>query len=171
MEPLTSNVTASGLPFPPPKERLLILEDNSDDCFLLERALARTGWAGAYQMVRDGVEAVEYLMGTGKFADRDRFPYPTAIFVDLKMPRMNGLQFLQWIQNHSEHRVIPTIVLTASDQARDVQIAYASGAMSYMVKPSTYKELELLVDMIRRYWATCRRPNSDTPTRIADINA
>lgn len=157
MDTSTSTAKPYGLPTGR-RERLLILEDDGDDCFLLERALARTGWNGAFYTVHDGMEAVEYLTGIGKYEDREKYPYPTTIFVDLKMPRMNGLQFLQWIKEHSEHRVVPTIVLTASDHARDVQCAYASGATSYMVKPGSYKELESLVDMIQRYWTTCRRP-------------
>ena len=102
--------------------------------------------------MRDGQEAIHYLMGEGKYSDRNEYPFPTILLTDLKMPKRNGLEVLQWIKEHENCRVIPTIIFSASAQFQDVEKAYALGANSYVQKPSTFEELTILLASLLDYW-------------------
>src|ERR1041385_2145111 len=93
---------------------ILVIEDNEDDVFLLKRALAGEGINNPVQVVNDGLEAINYLEGKGKYHDRIQFPFPSVIFSDLKMPRMNGFDVLQWLRTHPDCSVIPIIILSTS---------------------------------------------------------
>ena len=140
------------------KNRLiLIMEDDQDDAWLLERALNKLGVA-KYHIVHDGEEGVAYLAGEGKYGDRSCYPVPGFIITDLKMPILNGLEFLKWLRGHDAFKRIPTLVLTSSRAERDVASAYGFGANSYLVKPTTFEDLEKLGRVIRDYWESCEIP-------------
>src|SRR5881628_2585050 len=87
---------------------LLVVEDNEDDIFFIERIFKQIGARCELRFVRDGIEEVDYLSGKGKFSDRSRNPMPTMILMDLKMPRMNGFEVLEWMNKQPEIKLIPT---------------------------------------------------------------
>jgi CheY-like chemotaxis protein len=136
---------------------ILVMEDDPDDAWLLQRALARLGLTN-FHCVRDGEEGIGYLTGRGKYSDRERYPLPGFIITDLKMPMLNGLEVLKWVRDHPAFRKIPTLVLTSSREETDVANAYGFGANSYMVKPTIFEDLEKLGRLIRDYWAACEMP-------------
>jgi CheY-like chemotaxis protein len=99
-------------------------------------------------------------MGTGPYADRDKFPFPRFMIMDLKMPRMNGLEVLEWLRDNPKFQVIPTLVLTSSKLPSDILKAYKLGANSYMVKPSNFDDLMTLIRNVYEYWTICCKPDA-----------
>src|SRR4051812_4172662 len=93
---------------------ILIAEDSPDDATLLEKAIRKAGLKNPIRFVSDGHEAIEYLQGKGKYGNRAEFPFPRVIISDIKMPRLNGLELLDWLQRHPECSVIPTVLLSGS---------------------------------------------------------
>jgi CheY-like chemotaxis protein len=140
-------------------EPILIAEDDENDVLLLQRAFQKNGFMGKFIIVSDGEEALEYLQAQGKYSDREKYPFPHLIVTDLKMPRRNGFEILDWLNKHPECSVIPTIVLTSSPSEEDIKQAYKKGANSYFVKPPDFDQLQKLVQDICHYWSVCRRPS------------
>jgi CheY-like chemotaxis protein len=134
------------------------MEDDDDDAWLLKRAVAKHGISNPVYVVPNGEEGIAYLAGYGRYADRAAHPVPCIIITDLNMPRKGGLEVLDWLRNHPEYRVVPTIVLTSSKAHADISKAYGFGANSYMVKPTESHNLERLVRLIHEYWTACERP-------------
>jgi len=131
---------------------LLIVEDNEDDIFFMERIFKQMGARCDLKFVRDGVEAVDYLSGKGRFEDRVKNPLPTIILMDLKMPRMNGFEVLEWMQKQPEIKLIPTIVVTSSTMQEDVTRAYRAGANAVMNKPVDKDSLLQMLKTFHLYW-------------------
>jgi CheY-like chemotaxis protein len=102
--------------------------------------------------VEDGQEALDYLRGAGKFADRDQFPLPAVVFLDLKLPLISGHDVLAWIRQQRELETVVVIVLTSSNEASDLSRCYALGANSYLVKPPTPEQLDDLAKAFKWYW-------------------
>ena len=125
---------------------LLYVDDSPDDRFLLRRA-CRNGRVGfLLKTMAGGVEAIRYLSGEGEFADRVEHPFPHLIFLDLKMPEMDGFQVLRWIRSHPATRVTPVAVYSASFIPEDIAKGYADGANYFITKPS---DLAVLIDIFR----------------------
>ncbi len=120
---------------------LLLVEDNPDDVFLMCRALKKSGLELPLQIVTDGKQALEYLSGAGQFADRDRYPRPAWVFLDLKLPYLNGFEVLEWIRRDAVNQFLDVIILTSSPEDRDMEIAQQLGAKAYLVKPPTVQSL------------------------------
>lgn len=137
---------------------VLVAEDEDSDFFLLERALKTADERFTIYRVRDGVEGTDYINGNGQFADRVRFPLPQMLIVDLKMPRMTGLEFLAWLRSQPGRRVIPTLMMSSSEQAADVRQAYELGANTYFLKPSDFRSLVELCRRITSYWSQGIKP-------------
>ncbi len=137
---------------------ILLLEDQEDDAFLLKRAFKHAGISVPITVVVDGLEGIAYIKGEGEYADRDKFPLPRVILLDLKMPRMGGLEFLEWVEKNPQVRVIPTIVLTSSQLPQDVKRAYELKANTFMVKPSSPDEMIELARAIQSYWRHALTP-------------
>ncbi len=133
-------------------EVILLVEDREDDILLIRRAFVHAHLANPIQVVRDGVEAVDYLAGSGKYSNREEFPLPGLMLLDLKMPRMDGFQVLEWIRSQPGIRAMVVLVLTSSDQLRDVNRAYALGASSFLVKPVDFENFIELGNLLRKYW-------------------
>src|SRR5438876_2679264 len=107
---------------------ILLAEDDPNDVLLIQRAFQRTHVANPLEVVRNGDEAVAYLSGQGKFADRARHPLPVLMLIDLKMPRKTGLEVLEWVRQQPGLKRLPIIVMTSSNQSPDVNCAYELGA-------------------------------------------
>jgi len=137
---------------------ILLVDDSADDAFFVQRALEKARMGKSCKVVDDGEEAIKYLRGEGRYADRKEFPFPTVILSDLKMPRMNGFELLRWVRKHPECAVIPTILFTSSAVPSDVQEAYRLGANSYMVKPANAEDFVDLLRVTCEYWTRCERP-------------
>ena len=131
---------------------LLLVEDNEDDVFLMQRALKAARVVNPLFVVEDGQEAVDFLGGTGKFADRERYPLPSVVFLDLKLPFLSGHDVLAWIRRQKALESLVVIVLTSSNEASDLSRCYSLGANSYLVKPPTPEQLEELAKAFKWYW-------------------
>jgi CheY-like chemotaxis protein len=137
---------------------ILLVEDDENDAMLLRMAFEKNSIANPVQWVKDGLEAVGYLNGDGIYADRVKYPFPEVLLVDLKMPRMTGLELLKWISEHPEFRIIPTIVMTSSRQELDIEHAYRLGANTYLTKPIAFDQLAQMVKLTHEYWAMSAKP-------------
>jgi CheY-like chemotaxis protein len=104
------------------------------------------------QTVGDGDEAMAYLQGEDKFADRQRHPLPSLVLLDLKMPRLNGFEVLSWLRQQEPFRRVPVVVLTSSNHQVDVKRAYDLGANSYLIKPVGFEALMEVARAIQHYW-------------------
>jgi len=131
---------------------ILLVEDNPDDAELLEYAFRKAGIANPLLAVTDGDAAVEYVGGTGAYADRRRHPLPELILLDLKLPRRSGFEVLGFIRGQDATRHTPVVVLTSSCQHGDIQRAYEAGANSYLVKPVGPDTLIEMVRSLKAYW-------------------
>lgn len=131
---------------------ILFAEDDDSYAMLLKAACKNAMLTHTLHHVRDGAEAMEYLKGEGKYSDRSEFPIPCVVLVDLKMPKVNGFELLHWIRQHSEFSHLPVVVLTSSDEIRDIQQAYSHGANSFLVKPPNLEDLKEMMKMLDRYW-------------------
>ena len=142
------------------QEQLIILlaEDNEEDAELFRNAVKRAGIKSRLFHVKDGREAVDYLEGAGQYADRLAFPFPQVLISDLKMPRMNGLELLRWLQQHPHCSLIPAILLSSSKIKRDVESAYQFGANTFFEKPSSFVELVELIQTLHSYWLRSELP-------------
>ena len=123
---------------------ILLVEDNQDDVFFMRRALTAARVVNPLYVVEDGQAAVDYLAGAGKYADRESYPLPAVLFLDLKLPYLSGHEVLAWIRRQKELEALLVIVLTSSNEASDLSRCYALGANSYLVKPPTPDQLQEL---------------------------
>ena len=138
---------------------ILVAEDEENDVFLLRRALQKGGSEQPLYWVPDGEEAIAYLRGDGKYADRQQYPFPMTLITDLKMPRKSGFELLQWIKEHPSCSVIPAIVLTSSSEPSDISEAYRLGANAYMVKPLAAEEWQEMMKCAVEFWCHwCHKP-------------
>jgi CheY-like chemotaxis protein len=119
----------------------LLAEDSDDDTLILRKALRESFTNHTLSVVRDGEQAIAYFEGSGQFADRSRFPLPDLFLLDLFMPRKDGFEVLQWLRNQSQFKCLPIVVLTSSQNLRDMNLAYRFGATSFLLKPPNYKDL------------------------------
>lgn len=131
---------------------VLIVEDQDDDVALIRRAFKKSNIANPLQIVSDGESAIAYLEGTGPYADRDRFPLPVLVLLDLKLPRKSGLEVLQWMRERSFIKRLPVVILTSSRESQDINKAYDLGVNSYLVKPVEFDDLRDLVARLHLYW-------------------
>ena len=121
----------------PERPIILLVEDDEDDVFLMERALSRTGLEVPMHIAANGQEAIEYLSGSGRYGDRAAHPLPALIFLDLKLPFVNGFEVLEWMRSQPALTEIQVLVLTSSPEDRDRQRAQSLGVKAYLVKPPT----------------------------------
>jgi CheY-like chemotaxis protein len=133
-------------------ETILAIEDEDDDVALIKRAFKKAAIANPLRFLNDGEEAVGYLSGTDKFADRTAYPLPSLILLDLKLPRKSGLEVLEWLRTQPVLCRIPVVVLTSSRQISDLNRAYDLGVNSYLVKPVEFNDLLEMFKALKIYW-------------------
>lgn len=150
---------------------ILLVEDRADDIELVRQAFRKAQITSLLKVVSDGAEAKCYLSGEGDYSNRDEYPLPDLILLDLKMPKVDGFEVLQWLREQPGFRTIPVIVLTSSDQVRDVNRAYELGANSFLVKPFDFTDLVALTETLKTYWIhwnqqpTVERPVRQSPNK------
>src|SRR5215470_20066885 len=138
--------------------KLLVVEDSPEDAFLFKTALGRAHVHASLHIVEDGVEAIHYLRHEGKYHDRRSHPCPNFIMSDVKMPQMDGFQFLRWVRSHPESSQLPVLLFSSAGNEADAEQAYHLGANAYLVKPFSLEELTDLLRVICDFWSRCVRP-------------
>ena len=141
-----------------PDFKILLVDDDENDVLLVKRALEKNRIDNPVYVVADGEEAISYLVRKAPFDDREKFPYPDVIITDIKMPRKNGLELLNWVKNNPVYRVTPTMVLSSSRDAQDIKQAFYLGASAYFVKPAKFEDLVALVRRIYDFWCWSEIP-------------
>ena len=131
---------------------VLLVEDSPDDAFMVQRALNQAGVAQQVIHLKDGEEAVDYLSGNPPYDNRERFPIPALILLDLKMPRLSGLDVLTWLQTRPDLAHVPVVVLTGSVRSEDRREAEKRGAVGYQVKPVAFEDLLEIVRHVDARW-------------------
>ncbi len=137
---------------------ILLCEDNSSDADLTIRALKGKNPSANIQWVKNGEEAMDYLLARGSFEKRPIEYKPKVILLDLKMPKVDGLEVLKEIRNHPETKTIPVVILTSSNEKRDIKSSYEYGANSYIVKPVDSQKFLDSVAELSSYWLSLNKP-------------
>jgi two-component system, response regulator len=133
-------------------KHILLVDDNPDDVKLTLRAFKKNNILNDVVVAEDGIEALDYLLGTGKFAGRDLNIMPQLILLDLKMPKLDGLEVLQRIRNNERTRILPVVILTTSSEDKDRIEGYKLGANSYIRKPVDFNQFLEAVQQLGLYW-------------------
>ena len=131
---------------------VLLADDREDDVILVREGFAHAGLTNPIHVVRDGEEAIQYLGGMGKYADRQEFPIPDLLLLDLKMPKIDGFEVLSWLRSQPVIDTLRVIVLTSSADIDDVDRAYRLGANSFLVKPMEFKDYTTLSRIMAKFW-------------------
>ncbi len=153
-----------------PEVEIVLVEDDPNDAELIIRALRKQNLTNKIVLLKDGAEALDFLFGKGKFADRNIFVKPKVILLDLKLPRVNGIEVLREIKSDERTRKIPVVVLTSSAETRDIRDAYGLGVNSYVTKPIRFEDFAKAVSDLGFYWMLLNKPlppckgkKTDTP--------
>ena len=131
---------------------ILLVEDNPDDVTLTLRALKASDIVSEVVVARDGAEALDYLFGAGAYASRDTSVMPQVILLDLKLPKVDGLEVLRRLRADERTKLLPVVVLTSSDEERDIIDSYGLGANSYVRKPVAFTQFGEAVRQLGLYW-------------------
>lgn len=137
---------------------ILLVEDNPNDAELAIRALKKHNLANKVYVVKDGVEALDFIFGTGTYAERDVNDKPKVVFLDLKLPKIDGLDVLKKIKSDERTKTIPVVVLTSSTEERDIIESYQLGVNSYIVKPIDFDKFVDAVSELGLYWLLLNQP-------------
>lgn len=137
---------------------ILLVEDNPSDIDLTKRALAKARIANELVVVEDGQEALDYLFGTGHYASRDAVPSLAVILLDLKLPRMDGLEVLKRIRANGRTKRLPVVILTSSKEEKDIADGYDLGANSYIQKPVNFTQFAEAIANLGLYWLVLNEP-------------
>jgi len=140
------------------KTVVLLADDDENDVLLFTRAIKSIGLASDVKHVSDGQQVIDYLQKNPPFTDKLAFPFPRFLILDLKMPRKSGFEVLEWLQEHPECKIIPTIVFSSSKIGDDITRAYQLGANSYFTKPNDYEELKAVFQLMLNYWGKANVP-------------
>ena len=145
---------------------ILLAEDEEDYVLLIRNAFERANIPNPLHVVWNGQEAISYLKGDGKYSNREEYPLPDLLLLDLKMPRVNGFEVLKWIREQPGLAPLRVLVLTSSDQIRDVNEAYKLGANSFLVKPLDFQDFTQLSRLIQEFWLKASKaPEVHRPPR------
>jgi CheY-like chemotaxis protein len=130
----------------------LLVEDGEDDLLLIKRAFMKAKMLNPVQVVKTGEEAIAYLQGRGKYSNRAEFPLPSLVLLDIKMPGLDGFQVLEWIRAQPALKPLRVVMLTSSDDMRDVNRAYQLGANSFLIKPVDFERFVEISQALAGYW-------------------
>ncbi len=144
------------------KKIILLVEDNPDDELLAIRALKKNNIMNEVVVARDGTEALDYLFGTGAYSDRDTSVTPQVILLDLKLPKIDGLEVLRRLRNDERTKLLPVVVLTSSKEEKDLNESYRLGANSYIRKPVDFIQFTEAIKQLGLYWLVL---NEAPPTK------
>ena len=144
---------------------ILVVEDNPDDEEMTLRSLNQAGLANDVHVVRDGVEALDFLFGRGTFVKRDLARMPAVVLLDLKLPKLDGVDVLTAMRKDDRTRSIPVVVLTSSSEEEDMMRSYQSGANSYVRKPVVFAEFAKVVSHLGLYWLLLNEVPGKRPYR------
>jgi len=152
---------------------ILLVEDRDDDIALIKKAFAKAYVLNPLQVVKNGEEAIAYLEGEGKYANRAEYPLPELMLLDLKMPRIDGFEVLKWVRQQPGLATLRIVVLTSSQAIRDVNLAYSLGANSFIVKPMDFEDVTHMSKFLTSYWLTMSKTpeTSRSPRRLGGSNA
>lgn len=131
---------------------ILIADDDAQDTMLVQIAAERAALGLRLETVRDGEEAIDYLLGRERYADRQAHPFPKMMLLDLKMPRLNGFDVLDFVRRQPGLKQLPVVIFSSSDDPKDIRRAYDSGANSYLCKPHSNGDLSALLKALEEYW-------------------
>lgn len=137
---------------------ILLVEDNPKDELLTLRTLKKCNLANEIAVVRDGAEALEYLFAKGEYAERDVADLPTVVLLDLKLPKIDGLEVLRRIRADELTKLLPVVILTSSDEEKDIIAGYELGANSYVRKPVAFADFGKAIADLGRYWLIANEP-------------
>ncbi|HEY2082661.1 MAG TPA: response regulator [Verrucomicrobiae bacterium] len=144
---------------------ILLAEDEEDYVLLIRHAFSKANIPNPLHVVWNGQEAISYLKGDGKYSNREEYPLPDLLLLDLKMPRVNGFEVLKWVRQQSSLAPLRVLVITSSDQIRDVNEAYKLGANSFLVKPLDFEDFTQLSHLIQEFWLKASRvPETSRPS-------
>ncbi len=134
------------------KKTILLVDDNPDDILLTRRALKKNQIEGEIVVAEDGLEALDFLFGTGRYAGRDLTQMPTVTLMDLKMPKVDGLEVLKQLRADSRTCLLPVVILTASREMADIERSYSLGANAYVRKPVDFEQFSEAVKQLAAFW-------------------
>lgn len=137
---------------------IILVEDNPDDAALTIRALKKQNLANRLVHLKDGAEALDFMFGEGEYAGRNTSNIPKVILLDLKMPKINGIEVLQKLKSTASTKMIPVVVLTSSAEDPDIKRCYELGANSYIVKPVEFENFTRKISDLGMYWAVLNKP-------------
>jgi two-component system response regulator len=137
---------------------ILLVEDNPDDVELTRRAFRQSNFSNEIVVVRDGIEALQYLSDAGSSKGGAAAPLPQLVLLDLKLPRMDGLELLERLRGNPKTKLLPVVILTSSTEPRDLVGGYSLGANSYIRKPVDFEEFVETVRQLGRYWLMLNEP-------------
>ena len=144
------------------RNTMLLVEDNPDDVELTLRALKKHNVTNEIVVARDGQEALEHLFGGGDYADRDARDTPSVVMLDLKLPKVDGLEVLQRVRADDRTKLVPVVILTSSKQEQDLIEGYSRGANSYIRKPVDFVEFADAMRQLGLYWLLLNEPPPPT---------
>ena len=131
---------------------ILLAEDYENDALLTKKELTKAGVTNPVFVVEDGAQVVAYIQGEGEFSDRVKFPLPSVLLLDLKMPRRDGFYVLEWLKANPPKQKLLIVVLSGSDELYRVKLAYALGAQSFLLKPPHFQDIQNLVKAYPTHW-------------------
>lgn len=137
---------------------ILLVEDNPDDVELTRRAIKKNNILNELVVVRDGAEALDYLFGKGDYSGRDLSVMPTIVLLDLKLPKIDGIEVLKYLRNDERTAYIPVVILTSSREEQDIISSYRSGCNSYIRKPVDFVQFNEAVQTLGLYWLLMNEP-------------
>ena len=137
---------------------ILLVEDNMSDAELIIRALRKVNLANHVVHLKDGAEALDFIFASGEFAEREMKNVPKVILLDIKMPRVDGIEVLRRIKSHDSTKLIPVVVMTSSREEQDIIVSYKLGVNSFVVKPVEFEDFAKAVSQLGLYWVLMNQP-------------
>ena len=134
------------------KRDIIVVEDNPNDAELMVRSLKKNNLANKLVVLEDGEQALDYIFCTGEYKGRDSSVLPNVIFLDLKLPKVHGLEILKKVKSNDKTKMIPVVIVTSSREDPDIKAAYELGANSYVVKPVDFTKFKETINQLGLYW-------------------